>query len=119
MKRAYIEITSDVPAGFLPSQVVYYHLPASVGSIKLRVKQDKYWIVKCRKDWWDECRLKPRQVDTTLAGLKSLGPVTTVTYNFQDCTPQHIRLKNVRASRPLSFLSEDRDDTKQGSAIVS
>ncbi len=93
VKRAYIEMAGDAATGLLLSQIVYYYLPASDGSSKLRIEQDGHlWIAKRRKDWWAECRLRPKQADRAIAKLKGLGLVETATYQFHSIPTQHIRL---------------------------
>ena len=94
VKRAYIEMAGDAATGLLLSQIVYYYLPASDGSGKLRVQHDgEYWIAKRRKDWWSECRLRPGQADYAIAKLKARSLVETATYKFNGTPTQHVRLR--------------------------
>jgi hypothetical protein len=77
-KRLYVDMTAppgsaqkgNALAGLMLSQIVYYHLPDRRGHPKLHIERDGHlWLVKKRTDWWEECRLTPKQVDRCLALL--------------------------------------------------
>ncbi|GAJ09042.1 unnamed protein product, partial [marine sediment metagenome] len=57
-KKIYVDITGDLIAGLLLSQIIYWHLPNKDGETKLRViKKNRPCIAKARHDWWDEARI--------------------------------------------------------------
>ena len=84
VKRIYIDITGDLAAGVLLSQIMYWYLPIRGGELP-RLSQtqygvfhdDKWWLVKKRTDWWEECRLKPKQFDYYLDNLIKKGFILT------------------------------------------
>jgi len=94
LKKIYIDITGDLASGVLLSQLVYYYLPDKSGKKdKLRViKEGKSWVAKRREDWWDECRLKPKQVDRILKDLKEAGLIEVKIFKFNGVPTTHIRL---------------------------
>jgi hypothetical protein len=94
VQRMYIDIAEDIIAGLLLSQIVYWYLPSKQdGKPKLRVKKDgEYWLAKNRNDWWDECRIKPRQFDNAFKKLEEKGLVEKRLYRFNGSPTIHIRL---------------------------
>jgi len=93
-KTIYVDMAGDLVAGLLLSQIVYWYLPSKKdGRSKLRVYKDgHYWIAKARKDWWDEIRISPRQVDRALAILEEKGIIVTALYKFNKTPTKHIRI---------------------------
>jgi len=87
----YVDITGDVLAGLLLSQIVYWNLPSK----KNGSKRCGDYLIKKREDWYDEIRLTPRQIDRVMKILIAKGIVDvkvqkSVIYNG---TPvHHIRL---------------------------
>lgn len=76
VKRAYIDVAGDIIAGILLSQIIYWFLPSKDGKNKIRIiKNGVEHLAKNRTDWWEECRIKPRQYDTAIAKLKKKGIV--------------------------------------------
>ncbi|MCF8021027.1 MAG: hypothetical protein K9L62_16735 [Vallitaleaceae bacterium] len=65
LKTIYVDITGDLIAGLLLSQIIYWNLPDASGKdTKLRIqKNDRYWLCKSRKEWWDEIRITDKQYD--------------------------------------------------------
>ncbi len=94
VKRIYIDIAGDLVAGILLSQIIYWHLPSKRdGQTKLRVKKDgKLWLAKGRDDWWDECRITPRQFDRAIGILVDKGIVEKERFRFGGSPTIHIRL---------------------------
>ena len=69
--HAYIDITGDLVAGTLLSQILYWCGTDMRSHGKLTVYKDgHYWLVKGRDDWWNEVRISPRQYDTAISKLK-------------------------------------------------
>ncbi|MCL0049734.1 hypothetical protein M1N04_01385, partial [Peptococcaceae bacterium] len=93
VKRLYIDITGDIIAGLLLSQIVYWHLPGKNNFSKLRIKkQDQLWLAKGRNDWWEECRITARQFDRALKILINKGLVEKKIFKFNGTPTTHIRL---------------------------
>ena len=92
-KKAYVDIADDLIAGLLLAQIIFWYLPDKFGKSKLRVfKQDHWWIAKARYEWWDECRLTPRQLDGAVAKLKEKGLITTKSFFFDGARILHLRI---------------------------
>jgi hypothetical protein len=93
-KRVYVDMTGDVLAGLMLSQIIYWHLSGKDGRPKLRVvKSGRPCLVKARGDWWDEIRLSPRQADRALGILKNRGIVITENHLFMSRHMTHIFLQ--------------------------
>jgi hypothetical protein len=93
VKKIYIDIADDLIAGVLLSQIVYWFLPGKDGKTKLRVKKENhYWLVKGRKDWFSECRIRARQYDTAIGKLIQKGIVETRVYKFNGEPKTHVRI---------------------------
>ena len=107
VKRCYVDIAGgDLIAGILFSQIMYWHLPAKDGGDKLRVEKDgETWLAKGRADWWDECRISPKQFDRASAILQKLGLIQTVVKRFSGNPTVHIRICWDTFLRDLTLLS--------------
>ena len=93
VKRCYIDIAGDLVAGVLLSQIVYWHLPDKDGNDKLQVvKGGEKWLAKGRENWWEECRITPRQFDRACTLLESLGLIATDLKRFNGNPTKHIRI---------------------------
>ncbi|WP_250126629.1 hypothetical protein [Chroococcidiopsis sp. CCMEE 29] len=66
VKRCYIDVAQDLEAGVLLSQIIYWHLPNKEREQKPTVQRDG----QAREDWWDECRLTPKQFDRAIYSAK-------------------------------------------------
>lgn len=89
VKRAYIDLAGDLVTGILLSQIVYWFLPADEAEAsKLRVeRENRLWLAKLRSDWWNECRISPKQFDRSIAILRDKGLVETKRFQFRGATP--------------------------------
>ena len=92
VKRSYIDLAGDLVTGILLSQIVFWHLPGENGE-RLRVTNgDHVWLVKKRSDWWQECRITPKQFDRAAAILETKKLIITEVHRFQGETQKHIRI---------------------------
>lgn len=92
-KKLYVDIADDLIAGVLLSQIVFWFLPNKHGDSKLRVnKEGHQWLVRGRDDWWEECRIKPRQYDSAIKKLVGRGVIATSIFKFNGETKIHIRI---------------------------
>jgi hypothetical protein len=97
--HAYIDITGDLVAGTLLSQIMYWFAPSKNKTQKTRIFKDGYyWIAKRREDWWDEIRITPKQFDTAIKKLENGGKnksglnlVEIKRYKFDGIPTIHIR----------------------------
>lgn len=94
VKRIYIDMAGDLVAGVLLSQIVFWHLPSKQnGNSKLRVyHKGEYWIAKKREDWWDECRVTPKQADRALKELEDANLIVTDILKFDGSPTKHVRI---------------------------
>lgn len=95
VKCMYIDIADgNIIAGLLLSQIIYWHLPNKRGGTKLRVKKEgKLWLAKGRNDWWDECRINPRQFDKAISLLCDKGIIEKKVFQFKGTPVIHLHLK--------------------------
>jgi len=74
VKRSYCDLAGDLVAGIMLSQIVYWHLPAKGNRPRLRVSDgEELRLAKNLGDWWEECRLSPKQASTALGRLQKAG----------------------------------------------
>ena len=94
LEMALIDLCGgNILAGLMLSQILYWHEPNEQGRSKLRVcKQGKYWLVKKRTDWHDECRLTEDQARNALDILKKSGLVETMVARFDGTPMTHLAL---------------------------
>ncbi|MGF7396160.1 hypothetical protein PQ692_10315 [Thermoanaerobacterium thermosaccharolyticum] len=93
LKRIYIDIAGDIVTGVLLSQIIFYYLPDNKGKTKLRVMHDnELWLAKTREEWWEECRISPKQFDRSIKILEDKQLVITKTIKFNGSPVKHIRL---------------------------
>ncbi len=94
VKRCYIDVAGEFAAGVVLSQIVYWNLPDKQGNpTKLRVTiNGKDWLAKRREDWWNECRVKPKQLDRCLADLERKGLIQTRVWKFAGNPTKHVWL---------------------------
>lgn len=93
LKKAYVDMVGDLNAGLLLSQIIYWHLSDKQGHIKLRVQHEGYlWLAKTAYEWWDECRLSPKQADRALGILEDRGYIETRLFKFAGSPTKHVRL---------------------------
>jgi hypothetical protein len=94
VKRSYIRLAGDdLVAGVLLSQILYWHLPTTNGSDKLRVEHDgELWLAKGRAEWWDECCITPKQFDRASEQLEARGLIAMTVKRFNGNPTKHIRI---------------------------
>lgn len=110
VKRCYIDVAKDLESGVLLSQIVYWHLPDSLGKQKLTVYRDGYWwLAKGRSNWWAECRLTPKQFDRAIRQLEQQQLVCTQVYKWQGQNTKHIRIDWTGLLQALSMLDTSPD----------
>ena len=102
VKRIYVDITwleeeerGDLVSGILLSQIVFWHLPGKkeeVGTKVKVVKDDQVWLVKKREDWWEECRITPKQFDRAIDRLQKANLIECKLFKFDGAPTVHLRL---------------------------
>jgi hypothetical protein len=93
VKRLYIDMAGDLVAGVVLSQIVYWHLPNREGHARLQVEREgKLWLAKGRADWWDECRISPKQADRVLEILERKGLIEVRLFQFGRAPTKHVRI---------------------------
>ena len=93
VNRCYIDLADDALAGLFLSQLMYYQTLTADGGERLTIENDgELWLAKKREDWWDECRVSPRQVDRIVKSLRDLGLIETKTLQFGGVPIMHIRV---------------------------
>jgi len=99
VKRLYIDMAGDLVSGVLLSQILYWHLPMTTGS-ELRMiahgcgvrHEDKWWLVKKREDWWEECRITPKQFDRSSDVLIKKDYISIKRFHFHGLPTIHLHL---------------------------
>lgn len=115
-KKIYIDITGDLIAGLLLSQIIYWNLPDQNGKSKLKVyKQNKYWLAKQRNDWWEEIRITEKQYDRAIKILKEKQIVEVENTMFDGKRTPHIYLNQKML---IKLLKEQINLQKQGTSTV-
>lgn len=89
----YIDITGDLVAGTLLSQILYWFSEDKNKKQRTRIFKDgHYWIAKNRSEWWDEIRITERQYDKAIKLLCEKGFVVLAKYKFNAMPTIHIRV---------------------------
>ena len=110
VKRCYIDIAADLEAGVLLSQIIYWHLPDKEGEQKLSVQRDgHWWLAKAREDWWNECRLTPKQFDRAIRHLEAKHLIVAQVYKWQRVNTKHIRVNWAGLLQALSLLDAEKE----------
>ncbi len=92
-KKIYVDMTGDLVAGLMLSQIVYWHLPDREGQTRLRVERDGYlWLAKAHADWWNECRITVKQVKRALKILSQKQLIVVGHFQFSGMRTTHIRI---------------------------
>ena len=92
--HAYIDITGDLIAGTLLSQIMYWFSEGKNNGIKAGIYKDgHYWIAKRREDWMQEIRISKKQYDRAIKKLTCRGMelVEVRKYRFDGSQTTHIR----------------------------
>jgi hypothetical protein len=112
----YVDIAGkDLIAGLLLSRIIYWHMPSNKDQkTRLRVKQGGYlWLAKNRDQWWDECRITPKQYDRAIEILTSLKIVTVENHMFDGKRTPFIRVNPVSFIELLEdYLSQVEDNSE-------
>lgn len=92
-KKTYVDMSGDVLAGLMLSEIVYWYLPNKRHESKLRINRDGYeWLAVSREDWWQRVRLTPRQIDTTAKKLIECGLIEKRLFKFAGVPTVHYRI---------------------------
>ena len=90
--HAYIDITGDLIAGTLLSQIMYWFSGNENNDIRTSIYKDgHYWIARRREDWMLEIRITPKQYDCAIKKLTDAGLVEVKKYHFNGVPMTHIR----------------------------
>ncbi len=111
VKRCYIDLAGDLVAGVLLSQIIFWFLPSDKGS-KLRVEHEGImWLAKHRADWWDECRITPKQFDRAIKMLAGRGLVRHKRFRFGGSPTVHVWLNWPAVVEGVSCILTYGEDT--------
>lgn len=93
-KKVYVDISGDLIAGLLLSQIVYWHLPSKdTGKSKLQIEHENHmWIAKGRDDWYEEIRITGKQFDRAVKILIAKGLVEKKIFKFMGDPMVHVRI---------------------------
>ncbi len=95
-KRCYVDLTGDLVSGLLLSQIIFWFLPGDTGT-RLRIEREgRLWLAKGRTDWWQECRISPKQFDRACKVLVDGRLIEVRRFKFRGHPTIHIWL-NVAA----------------------
>lgn len=99
VKRLYIDMAGDLVSGVLLSQILYWHLPMTIGSETRMaahgcgvMHEEKWWLVKKREDWWEECRITPKQFDRSSDVLIKKDYISIKRFHWHGLPTIHIHL---------------------------
>lgn len=89
----YVDMTGDIIAGMLLSQIVEYMRPDRNLSHIQRMIEGRLWLVLRREDWYPLCRITPKQFDRASNLLVQQDIIAKRVLKFNDNTTIHITLK--------------------------
>jgi len=126
VKHIFVDIANgDLIAGTLLSQILYWYLPSKDGrATKLRVFKDgKLWLAKGRDDWWEECRITPKQFDRAISVLCSIGIVEKKIFKFDGNPTIHVRIvPDVYVQLVYEYMEQKKEEVARyyyGSSVSS
>lgn len=116
-KKIYVDMTGDVKAGLLLSQIIYWRLPRknrSLEDTRLSIeKQGRRWLAKADADWWAEVRLSPKEARAARLIIEERGLITCQTMRFFGNPTTHISINEEAFmeawGRMLAIPAEERD----------
>lgn len=74
LRKVFIDLTEDLIAGLLLSQIFYWHGENTEGKTRISYQRDgKTWLVKQRGEWWEEIRITEKQYDRASKILQERG----------------------------------------------
>ncbi len=92
-KTIYVDVTGDLIAGLMLSQIVYWHLPNKRGQSRLSVVHDqKAWLARSDSEWFDEIRITKEQARRARQILAEKALIETHVYKFNGVPTTHIRI---------------------------
>ncbi|MBO8161365.1 MAG: hypothetical protein H0Z24_06975 [Thermosipho sp. (in: Bacteria)] len=125
VKRIYIDIADDLVAGILLSQIVFWYLPKKNGDKKVQVeKEGRMWIAKGRDDWYEECRISPKQFDRASKILKEKGLIEKKLFKFNNIPTIHISLnfdvliEKIKKEYEKQEIILEIEETKKENAVT-
>lgn len=117
VRRIFVNLTGDIAAGALLSQIAYWYTPSSkTGKSKLRNKHDgRYWLAKTREELCEEACITLAQYRRAIKILKDLELVETRVAIFAGITRVHYFL-DVDHLAHLSVFHFDPEKQKDPSS---
>lgn len=93
--HCYIDITGDLIAGTLLSQILYWFSPNKSGQSRLRVVKDgRRWLAKSRNEWYSEIRISAKQYDRAIKILQDKNFVEVKIFKFNGVPTTHITVND-------------------------
>ena len=90
---AFYDMTGNMNAALLLSQIYYWHRPGVKGVAKMQHEfEGKTWLRKAHGDWWNEIRLTVGQVRPALRLLTELDLIDVKTGRFEGTNAVFIRI---------------------------
>lgn len=118
-KKVYIDIAGDIVSGLLLSQIIFWNLPNNEGKSKLRIKiDDELYLAKGREDWWEECRITPKQFDRAAKVLEDKGLITKVIKRFNSFPTTHIKLNIEKLCQEIEKCNNMFENSKEGEKML-
>ncbi len=68
-----------------------------------------WWLAKAREDWWNECRLTPKQFDRAIRHLEAKHLTVAQVYKWQRVNTKHIRVDWAGLLQALSLLDAEKE----------
>ncbi len=111
VRNVYVDITGDLIAGILLSQIDYWLPRTSI------VREGRRWLAKSRNEWYDEIRITPRQYDTAIKRLQGLDLVEVENWRFNGFRTQHIHLREARLLELLNDYFAKKREKNSGPVL--
>lgn len=104
--KTFVDITDDLNAGSLLSQIMYWYSPNEKGQIRCGDT-----LIKQRKDWWDEIRFSPKMYDRASAILISKSLISVKTVNSPLYGGKNAQEITLHKDRLLTLIREKLNQT--------
>lgn len=118
VNRVYVDITGDLKAGALLSQICYWFSPNSAGESRIRItKGGRGWVAKRIEDWYDEIRITAKEYRRAIKRLKDLRLVEVGNWRFNGLRTQHVSLNEERLVELVNDYFAKREGELSGGRV--
>jgi len=112
-RKWFVDISGDLVAGLMLSQIHYWHGQDEHGNPRLKVKRGGHlWLCKADNEWWDEIRITEKQARRARNILTEKGLIVCERHRFNNVPKTHIRINKPTFMLELVKLIKGLQESK-------